>query len=224
MFSDLTMKSEFHIAAAATGWRLEVERKNSSDEHILIVLVTQSYYATSDDSWPLTFDPSGHFKEGIQEKNSHNRPDCSKAIDSVGDGRAVEYYFASDARSDTNCLWVLWWIWGQIIKFLSFFVIVLMSLTSLKKDHLKRSQFITCIHLICTHSAIIEHTNKVLYMEDDDIAVVTSGKLSIHRVNRQAGEDPVRAIQTLQMELQQIMKGQTMVQKTILFFGLYEGQ
>lgn len=120
----LTMKSEFHIAAAATGWRLEVERKNSSDEHILIVLVTQSYYATSDDSWPLTFDPSGHFKEGIQEKNSHNRPDCSKAIDSVGDGRAVEYYFASDARSDTNCLWVLWWIWGQIIKFLSFFVIV----------------------------------------------------------------------------------------------------
>ncbi|CAF96026.1 unnamed protein product, partial [Tetraodon nigroviridis] len=56
-------------------------------------------------------------------------------------------------------------------------------------------------------SAIIEHTNKVLYMEDDDIAVVTKGQLSIHRLNRQAGEDPVRAIQTLQMELQQIMKG-----------------
>ncbi|XP_071362816.1 glutamine--fructose-6-phosphate aminotransferase [isomerizing] 2 [Trachinotus anak] len=96
---------------------------------------------------------SGHIKEGLQEKNSHNRPDCSSAINSVGDGRAVEYYFASDA------------------------------------------------------SAIIEHTNKVLYMEDDDIAVVSEGKLSIHRVNRQAGEDPVRAIQTLQMELQQIMKG-----------------
>lgn len=45
-------------------------------------------------------------------------------------------------------------------------------------------------------------------MEDDDIAVVTNGRLSIHRVNRKAGEDPVRAIQTLQMELQQIMKGQ----------------
>lgn len=58
------------------------------------------------------------------------------------------------------------------------------------------------------HSAIIEHTNKVLYMEDDDIAVVTNGQLSIHRLNRQAGDDPVRAIQTLQMELQQIMKGQ----------------
>uniref|UniRef100_A0A8C4FFR1 glutamine--fructose-6-phosphate transaminase (isomerizing) n=1 Tax=Dicentrarchus labrax TaxID=13489 RepID=A0A8C4FFR1_DICLA len=55
--------------------------------------------------------------------------------------------------------------------------------------------------------AIIEHTNKVLYMEDDDIAVVTGGKLSIHRLKRQVGEDPVRAIQTLQMELQQIMKG-----------------
>ncbi|XP_041799700.1 glutamine--fructose-6-phosphate aminotransferase [isomerizing] 2 [Chelmon rostratus] len=96
---------------------------------------------------------SVHYKEGVQEKNNHNRPDCSNAINSVGDGRAVEYYFASDA------------------------------------------------------SAIIEHTNKVLYMEDDDIAVVTGGKLSIHRMNRQAGEDPVRAIQTLQMELQQIMKG-----------------
>lgn len=46
-------------------------------------------------------------------------------------------------------------------------------------------------------------------MEDDDVAVVTGGKLSIHRMNRQAGEDPVRAIKTLQMELQQIMKGET---------------
>ncbi|XP_074530209.1 glutamine--fructose-6-phosphate aminotransferase [isomerizing] 2 [Halichoeres trimaculatus] len=89
----------------------------------------------------------------VHEKNSRNRSDSFNAINSVGDGSAVEYYFASDA------------------------------------------------------SAIIEHTKKVLYMEDDDIAVVTGGKLSIHRINRQAGEDPVRAIQTLQMELQQIMKG-----------------
>lgn len=44
-------------------------------------------------------------------------------------------------------------------------------------------------------------------MEDDDIAVVKGGELSIHRINRQAGDDPLRAIQTLQMELQQIMKG-----------------
>uniref|UniRef100_A0A3Q3W669 glutamine--fructose-6-phosphate transaminase (isomerizing) n=1 Tax=Mola mola TaxID=94237 RepID=A0A3Q3W669_MOLML len=69
------------------------------------------------------------------------------------------------------------------------------------------NKHVTYLLLICTHSAIIEHTNKVLYMEDDDIAVVTDGKLSIHRVNRRVGEDPVRAIQTLQMELQQIMKG-----------------
>ncbi|XP_032411359.1 glutamine--fructose-6-phosphate aminotransferase [isomerizing] 2-like [Xiphophorus hellerii] len=96
---------------------------------------------------------SGHIKEDVHEKNSHNRTDSPNAINSNEDGRAVEYYFASDA------------------------------------------------------SAIIEHTNKVLYMEDDDIAVVKGGELSIHRINRQAGEDPVRAIQTLQMELQQIMKG-----------------
>uniref|UniRef100_A0AAQ5YRU5 glutamine--fructose-6-phosphate transaminase (isomerizing) n=1 Tax=Amphiprion ocellaris TaxID=80972 RepID=A0AAQ5YRU5_AMPOC len=94
-----------------------------------------------------------HIPVQYNKKNSHNRPDCSNAINSVGNGKAVEYYFASDA------------------------------------------------------SAIIEHTNKVLYLEDDDVAVVTKGELSIHRVNRQAGEDPVRAIQTLQMELQQIMKG-----------------
>ncbi|XP_037531802.1 glutamine--fructose-6-phosphate aminotransferase [isomerizing] 2 [Nematolebias whitei] len=96
---------------------------------------------------------NGHFKEEVQEKNSHNKADCSNAISSVGDGSAVEYYFASDA------------------------------------------------------SAIIEHTNKVLYLEDNDVAVVKGGHLSIHRMNRQAGEDPVRAVQTLQMELQQIMKG-----------------
>ncbi|KAM6952488.1 glutamine--fructose-6-phosphate aminotransferase [isomerizing] 2 isoform 1-T1 [Lycodopsis pacificus] len=89
----------------------------------------------------------------VQEKNSHNRPDCPSDIKSVGDGRPVEYYFASDA------------------------------------------------------SAIIEHTNKVLYMEDNDMAVVIGGELSIRRVKRQDGEVPVRAIQTLQMELQQIMKG-----------------
>uniref|UniRef100_A0A665VCE5 glutamine--fructose-6-phosphate transaminase (isomerizing) n=1 Tax=Echeneis naucrates TaxID=173247 RepID=A0A665VCE5_ECHNA len=94
-----------------------------------------------------------NYCDGLNKKNSHNRPDCSNSIQSVEDGSAVEYYFASDA------------------------------------------------------SAIIEHTNKVLYLEDDDIAVVRQGKLSIHRLNWQAGEDPVRAIQTLQMELQQIMKG-----------------
>uniref|UniRef100_A0A8C8CV64 glutamine--fructose-6-phosphate transaminase (isomerizing) n=1 Tax=Oncorhynchus tshawytscha TaxID=74940 RepID=A0A8C8CV64_ONCTS len=56
-------------------------------------------------------------------------------------------------------------------------------------------------------NAIIEHTNKVIYLRDDDIAAVAQGKLSLHRMSRCAGEDPNRAIQTLQMELQQIMKG-----------------
>ncbi|XP_029439585.1 glutamine--fructose-6-phosphate aminotransferase [isomerizing] 2 isoform X2 [Rhinatrema bivittatum] len=56
-------------------------------------------------------------------------------------------------------------------------------------------------------SAIIEHTNKVIFLEDDDIAAVTDGKLSIHRLKRSVGDNSSRAIQTLQMELQQIMKG-----------------
>ncbi|MFT7809968.1 glutamine-fructose-6-phosphate aminotransferase isomerizing 2-like isoform X2 [Arapaima gigas] len=105
----------------------------------------------------------GQLKEGVQQKNSRNRSDSSSALHSVGDGKAVEYYFASDA------------------------------------------------------SAIIEHTNKVIYLEDDDIAAVAEGKLSLHRMRRQAGEDPVRAVQTLQMELQQIMKGnfESFMQKEI---------
>ncbi|XP_035641511.1 glutamine--fructose-6-phosphate aminotransferase [isomerizing] 1-like isoform X2 [Oncorhynchus keta] len=56
-------------------------------------------------------------------------------------------------------------------------------------------------------SAVIEHTNRVIFLEDDDVAAVTSGRLTIHRIKRTAGDHPARAIQTLQMELQQIMKG-----------------
>uniref|UniRef100_A0A673BX49 glutamine--fructose-6-phosphate transaminase (isomerizing) n=1 Tax=Sphaeramia orbicularis TaxID=375764 RepID=A0A673BX49_9TELE len=56
-------------------------------------------------------------------------------------------------------------------------------------------------------SAVIEHTNQVIFLEDDDVAAVTEGRLSIHRIKRTAGDYPARAIQTLQMELQQIMKG-----------------
>ncbi|KAM4677501.1 glutamine--fructose-6-phosphate aminotransferase [isomerizing] 2 isoform 2-T2 [Discoglossus pictus] len=56
-------------------------------------------------------------------------------------------------------------------------------------------------------SAIIEHTNRVIFLEDGDVASVADGKLSIHRMKRSSGDDPSRAIQTLQMELQQIMKG-----------------
>ncbi|KAL6114423.1 glutamine--fructose-6-phosphate aminotransferase [isomerizing] 1 [Pungitius pungitius] len=56
-------------------------------------------------------------------------------------------------------------------------------------------------------SAVIEHTNRVIFLEDDDVAAVREGRLSIHRIKRTAGDYPARAIQTLQMELQQIMKG-----------------
>lgn len=61
---------------------------------------------------------------------------------------------------------------------------------------------------VCHDSAVIEHTNRVIFLEDDDVAAVMDGRLSIHRIKRTAGDYPARAIQTLQMELQQIMKGE----------------
>lgn len=54
-------------------------------------------------------------------------------------------------------------------------------------------------------SAIIEHTNRVIYLEDDDVAAVKLGVLSIHRNNKEG--DLSREITTLKMEIQQIMKG-----------------
>eukprot|EP00795_Rhopilema_esculentum_P012953 gene12953-3713_t len=55
-------------------------------------------------------------------------------------------------------------------------------------------------------SAIIEHTNRVIFLEDDDVAVVIDGNLSIRRMKHD-GASLTRDIMTLQMELQQIMKG-----------------
>lgn len=49
----------------------------------------------------------------------------------------------------------------------------------------------------------------MIFLEDDDVAAVVDGRLSIHRIKRTAGDYPARAIQTLQMELQQIMKGKS---------------
>merc|ERR1712106_907293 len=54
-------------------------------------------------------------------------------------------------------------------------------------------------------SAIIEHTNRVIYLEDDDVAAVKLGVLSIHRSNKEG--ELAREITTLKMEIQQIMKG-----------------
>uniref|UniRef100_G3ML65 glutamine--fructose-6-phosphate transaminase (isomerizing) n=1 Tax=Amblyomma maculatum TaxID=34609 RepID=G3ML65_AMBMU len=56
-------------------------------------------------------------------------------------------------------------------------------------------------------SAIIEHTNRVIFLEDDDVAAVSDGHLTIHRLKRTLDENVNREIITLKMEIQQIMKG-----------------
>jgi glucosamine--fructose-6-phosphate aminotransferase (isomerizing) len=57
-------------------------------------------------------------------------------------------------------------------------------------------------------SAIIEHTNQVIFMEDDDLAVVRNGALTIHRAQHEvSGQSTIREIIELKIELQQIMKG-----------------
>lgn len=68
-------------------------------------------------------------------------------------------------------------------------------------------------------SAIVEHTRQVIFLEDDDIAFMEDGKLSIHRIKRD-GTDPseqTREVQQLTLELQQIMRGdfKTFMQKEI---------
>ncbi|OON20707.1 glutamine-fructose-6-phosphate transaminase [Opisthorchis viverrini] len=56
-------------------------------------------------------------------------------------------------------------------------------------------------------SSLIEHTDKVIFLEDDDIAAVSDGQLTIHRLDRRADDSTTREVVTLQLELQQIMKG-----------------
>ncbi|RSH91127.1 glutamine--fructose-6-phosphate transaminase (isomerizing) [Saitozyma podzolica] len=57
-------------------------------------------------------------------------------------------------------------------------------------------------------AAVIEHTRRVLYLEDDDIAHIGEGELHIHRLRRDDGLSSVRAIEHLEIELAEIMKGQ----------------
>lgn len=57
-------------------------------------------------------------------------------------------------------------------------------------------------------SAVIEHTKRVLYLEDDDIAHISEGELHIHRLRRNDGLSSIRSIETLEMELAEIMKGE----------------
>ena len=56
-------------------------------------------------------------------------------------------------------------------------------------------------------SAIIEHTKRVLYLEDDDIAHIAEGDLHIHRLRRNDQVSGIRNITTLESELAQIQKG-----------------
>ncbi|KAG0241104.1 glutamine--fructose-6-phosphate transaminase (isomerizing) [Mortierella sp. GBA43] len=56
-------------------------------------------------------------------------------------------------------------------------------------------------------SAVVEHTKTVLYLLDDDIAHIREGELRIHRLRRDDGISSIRSIQTLEIELAEIMKG-----------------
>ena len=59
-------------------------------------------------------------------------------------------------------------------------------------------------------SAIIEHTKRVIFLEDGDVAAVRNGNLELHRVRGKDTTKPElaeRPIHTLEMELQEIMKG-----------------
>ncbi|GIY40701.1 glutamine--fructose-6-phosphate aminotransferase 2 [Caerostris extrusa] len=66
-------------------------------------------------------------------------------------------------------------------------------------------------------SAVIEHTNRVIFLEDDDVAAVKDGNLTIHRLKRTLDESTAREIITLKMAIQEIMKGSysTFMQKEI---------
>ncbi|KAJ7734550.1 hypothetical protein DFH07DRAFT_844706 [Mycena maculata] len=73
-------------------------------------------------------------------------------------------------------------------------------------------------------AAVVEHTKRVLYLEDDDIAHISEGELHIHRLRRKEdGEQTpsqvaaTRNIETLELEIAAIMKGKfdTFMQKEI---------
>lgn len=56
-------------------------------------------------------------------------------------------------------------------------------------------------------AAIVEHTKRVLYLEDDDVVHLADGELHIHRLRKEDGMSSIRSIQTLELELAEIMKG-----------------
>ncbi|KAF5368970.1 hypothetical protein D9758_003004 [Tetrapyrgos nigripes] len=63
-------------------------------------------------------------------------------------------------------------------------------------------------------AAIVEHTKRVLYLEDNDIAHIADGELHIHRLRGKDDQDQspaqiasTRSIETLEIEIAAIMKG-----------------
>lgn len=56
-------------------------------------------------------------------------------------------------------------------------------------------------------SSVVEHTKKVLFLEDDDIAHIDHGELHIHRARQSASTSTTRPVHTLEMQLAEIMKG-----------------
>jgi glutamine---fructose-6-phosphate transaminase (isomerizing) len=73
-------------------------------------------------------------------------------------------------------------------------------------------------------AAVVEHTKRVLYLEDDDIAHISGGELHIHRLRRKEDSEQTpsqvastRSIETLELEIAAIMKGKfdTFMQKEI---------
>jgi len=65
-------------------------------------------------------------------------------------------------------------------------------------------------------SAIIEHTKRVIYLEDGDVAWVRGGNLDIHHMSDESGG--TRDVVELHMEIQEIMKGKysTFMEKEIM--------
>jgi len=59
----------------------------------------------------------------------------------------------------------------------------------------------------CTGVTFIQFKIIFVIFQDDDVAAVKEGSLSIHRLRRSLDEAHSREIITLKMEIQQIMKG-----------------
>lgn len=153
------------------------------------------------------FDIAGKDKKGCNTLPRMDEDTCLFPVDE----KAVEYYFASDARYMYFCfassIHFLYWFYLYNVQ--REFVCTGTSTRSKTQEEWSGFKQNRCLngYILCHCSAVIEHTNRVIFLEDDDIAAVRDGRLSIHRIKRTAGDHPARAIQTLQMELQQIMKG-----------------